>query len=75
MILLDRLADLEEGVLLPAIIVIDQEAAVIPIVLCAVKHFELYKGSLAGLHARMVLLPSDSLLFRRVLNKGKVVDR
>ena len=67
-VLRDGLADLEEILLPPAIVIIDQEAARIPVIVSVIENFELDKGCLACLHSCVVLILRDSILLRHMLN-------
>ena len=66
-VLRDGLADLKEILLPPAIVIVNQEAARVPVVICVIENFELDERCLACLHSRVVLILGDSILLRNVL--------
>ena len=74
MILGHRFTDLEEVLLPTTIVVVDQEAASIPVVLRAIKHLELDEGCLTSLHCCVVLILRTVLLFGDMLNHRQILN-
>ena len=68
------LGDLEEVLLPPAVEIVDQEAARVPIILRPVKDFELDESGLTGLHRRVVLVLRTIFLLRHVLDVRQILD-
>ena len=62
MVLCHRLADFKKVLLAPSVVIVDQEAARIPVVFCVIEDFELNEGSLAGLNCCVILILWDSIL-------------
>ena len=61
------LAYFKKVFLLTTGIVIYQEAARIPVIVCVIENFELDERCLACLHCRVILILRDSILLRNVL--------
>ena len=70
MILGHGFTDLEEILLAATIVIVDEEASRIPVVLRVIKYFELDEGCLACLHSRVVLVLRDTILLRNMLHVG-----
>ena len=71
---LDGLADLKEVLLPTTVVVIDQEAPRVPLVLRTVEHLVLDEGGLACLHGRTVDILRTACLFGHVLNSCQVFE-
>ena len=75
MILGHGFTDLEEILLAATIVIVDEEAARIPVILRTIEHFELDKGCLAGLHCGVILILRTVLLLGDVLDDSQILDR
>ena len=71
---LNWLSNLEKVFNVAAVIVIDKDASVVPIVLSSIAHFELYECGLAGLNGRVILCLWDTQLIRIMFNYGQVFN-
>lgn len=71
----DRFGDLEEIFLPAPIVVVNQEAARVPIIFRIVKHLKLHECRLTSLHARQVCIFRYVFLLGDVLHVRQVPDR
>ncbi len=75
MIVWHRFADFKEILLTTSIIIIDKETASVPVIICVIENFELYKGRLTRLDSRVILFPGAGVLLWYMFNLGKIFDR
>ena len=68
------LRDLKEVLLPPAVEIVDQETARVPIILRPIEDFELDESGLASLHRRVVLVLRTIFLLRHVLDVRQILD-
>lgn len=68
----DGLGNLKEILLSTTVVVINEEAARVPVIFRIVEHFELHEGGLAGLHARHVSILWHVLLLGNVLHVRQI---
>lgn len=67
-VLRHRLADFKKVLLAPSIVIVDEEASRIPVVLRVIKYFELDEGCLACLHSCVILVLRDTILLWNMLH-------
>ena len=67
--------DIEKVLLFSTIIVVDEHATSVPVILSVVENLELDARGLARFHACVVLLSIDVFLLGHVLHISKVLDR
>lgn len=69
-----RLAYLEEILLTTTIVIVNEEAARIPIIFRVIKHLELDESRLSRLNSSVIFIPFNTDLLRHVFNEGEVLD-